>query len=82
MYFIFSFPALIKVSIAYDVFYFGRDRKFNKYWPNKIGNSSCFQGESDEPDYGLIGTYKVLVKMLKMPRIQELVAVLLTCKVS
>ena len=36
----------------------------------------------DEPDFGLVGTYQVLGRILKLKVMQELILVLLTCKVS
>ncbi|XP_068237833.1 acetyl-coenzyme A transporter 1 [Palaemon carinicauda] len=36
----------------------------------------------DEPEFGLIGTYKILWKILKMKVIQQLILVLLTCKIG
>ncbi|XP_064080221.1 acetyl-coenzyme A transporter 1-like isoform X2 [Macrobrachium nipponense] len=37
---------------------------------------------ADEPEFGLIGTYKVLGKILQMKVIQQLILVLLTCKIG
>ncbi|KAG7167398.1 Acetyl-coenzyme A transporter 1-like, partial [Homarus americanus] len=36
--------------------------------------------EIDEPDFGLIGTYQILGRVLKMKTMRDLILVLLTCK--
>ncbi|XP_027219891.2 acetyl-coenzyme A transporter 1 [Penaeus vannamei] len=38
--------------------------------------------ELDEPDFGLIGTYQVLGRILKMKTLRDLIIVLLTCKIG
>lgn len=42
----------------------------------------CQDGSSgEEPDLGLLGTYRVLATILTKPTVKKLIAVLLTCKV-
>ncbi|XP_069172066.1 acetyl-coenzyme A transporter 1 isoform X2 [Procambarus clarkii] len=38
--------------------------------------------EADEPHFGLLGTYKILGRILKMRTMQDLILVLLTCKIG
>lgn len=50
------------------------------YLPNSVFFLS--KVEVDEPDFGLIGTYQVLGRILKMKTLRDLIIVLLTCKVT
>lgn len=40
------------------------------------------QVEDREPDFGLVGTYRILIRIVKMKAMRNLILVLLTCKVS
>lgn len=47
-------------------------------------NHTCFCQDGsigEEPDLGLLGTYRVLATILNKPTVKQLIAVLLTCKV-